>query len=208
MQRPSLELYSTFPPAARNAVLFQQNISGRSLEGKFQKCKIEITPENALRRLSEASDVYLRKYFIAPARKLSNVKCVIKQNKKDGNTFLLLARPNIAWWSGSQALKKLAVQQSHWLRIRNWEGKPAFLRVDTGCEGFFLFGSPWIAVGWTECSYYNIPLGRLALFCYFLPSEIFRDFLTNLYQTKFPWLWLTYSVKAKIQIAERFSHPE
>ena len=146
-------------------------------------------------------------FYCARSRAFKCQMCHQTKQKRWKHLFFI-GSPQYSLVKWKPSFKKMAVQLSQWLRIRNWEGKPAFLRVDTGCEGFFLFGSPWIAVGWTECSYYNIPLGRLALFCYFLPSEIFRDFLTNLYQTKFPWLWLTYSVKAKIQIAERFSHPE
>ena len=105
--------------------------------------------------------------------------------------FFLIGSPQYSLVKWKPSFKKTGCAAESLTENTKLRGEASFFESGYWLWRLFLFGSPWIAVGWTECSYYNIPLGRLALFCYFLPSEIFRDFLTNLYQTKFPWLWLT-----------------
>ena len=130
-------------------------------------------------------------FYCARSRAFKCQMCHQTKQKRWKHLFFI-GSPQYSLVKWKPSLKK------NWLcsRVNDWEyeterGSQLFWEWILAVKAFFLFDSPWIAVGWTECSYYNIPLGRLALFCYFLPSEIFRDFLTNLYQTKFPWLWLT-----------------
>ena len=116
----------------------------------------------------------------------------VSSNKtKKMETPFFIGSPQYSLVKWKPSFKKTGCAAESLTENTKLRGEASFFESGYWLWRLFLFGSPWIAVGWTECSYYNIPLGRLALFCYFLPSEIFRDFLTNLYQTKFPWLWLT-----------------